>query len=225
MKLLLAEDEKALSEALKDILIYHNYLVDVAETGNDALDFALLEDYDGIILDIMLPGIDGIEVLTTLRKKNINTPVLLLTAKSSVTDKISGLDSGADDYLTKPFDTGELLARIRAILRRRETYEPNTIQFADLTLNPQNNILSSGKNEVTLSKLEYKLMELFMKNPGVYFSSDKILEKVWGYETDAEIGSVWVYVLYLRKKLAKISSDTAIMSKRSLGYALEESKC
>ncbi len=225
MKLLLAEDEKALSEALKDILIYHNYLVDIAETGNDALDFALLEDYDGIILDIMLPGIDGIEVLTTLRKKNINTPVLLLTAKSSVTDKISGLDSGADDYLTKPFDTGELLARIRAILRRRETYEPNTIQFADLTLNPQNNILSSGKNEVTLSKLEYKLMELFMKNPGVYFSSDKILEKVWGYETDAEIGSVWVYVLYLRKKLAKISSDTAIMSKRSLGYALEESKC
>lgn len=225
MKLLLAEDEKALSEALKDILTYHNYLVDVAETGTDALDFALLEDYDGIILDIMLPGIDGIEVLKTLRQKNINAPVLLLTAKSSVTDKISGLDSGADDYLAKPFDTGELLARIRAMLRRKETYEPNAIRFSDLTLNPQNNILSSGKNEVTLSKLEYRLMELFMQNPGMYFSSDKILEKVWGYETDAEIGSVWVYVLYLRKKLAKISSETAIVSKRSLGYALEESKC
>lgn len=224
MKLLLAEDEQALSEALKDILTYHNYLVDVADNGIDAYDFATVENYDGIILDIMMPGMDGITVLKKLRNQNINTPVLLLTAKSSTSDKINGLDCGADDYLAKPFNSGELLARIRAMLRRRETYEPNNIRFADLTLNPQNNTLSANGNEATLSKLEYRLMELFMQNPGMYFASDKILEKVWGYETDAEIGSVWVYVLYLRKKLIKISSATQIVSKRSLGYALEAKK-
>lgn len=221
MKLLLAEDEKALSEALEDILKYHNYLVDVADNGDDAYAYAKLEDYDGIILDIMMPGMDGITLLKKLRSEHINTPVLILTAKTSTMDKITGLDCGADDYLAKPFNTGELLARIRAMLRRRETYEPNNIQYADLILNPQNNTLSAKGNEVTLSKLEYRLMELFMQNPGMYFASDKILEKVWGYETDAEIGSVWVYVLYLRKKLAKLNSDSQIISKRSLGYALE----
>lgn len=203
MKLLLAEDEEAMADALKDILMYHNYMVDVVYNGNDAYDYATLEKYDGIIMDIMMPGRDGLSVLKNLRKADINTPVLLLTAKSEITDKIAGLDLGADDYLTKPFNSDELLARIRAMLRRRETYEPNIIHFADLVLNPQNSTLCAKGNEVSLSKLEYRLMELFMLNPGMYFASDKILEKVWGYETDAEIGSVWVYVLYLRKKAFK----------------------
>ena len=166
MKLLYAEDEAALSEAVADILTYHNYIVDTVDNGEDAYDYAVSGDYDGIILDIMMPKRYGIEVLSALRKNGCRTPILLLTAKTQVEDRIRGLDAGADDYLPKPFDMGELLARVRAMLRRREDFHPDLIIFGDLTLNIQSGTLSCRGTEFVLPKQEYRLMELLMENHG-----------------------------------------------------------
>lgn len=221
VKLLFAEDEPAMSEAVVDILSYHNYKVDAVYNGIDALDYALMERYDGIILDIMMPGKDGLTVLSELRDRGMRTPVLLLTAKSEVQDRIQGLDLGADDYLPKPFVMGELLARVRAMLRRREDYTPDVLICGNTTLDPGGKTLAGPDGSVALSKLEYQLLELFMLNQGIYFSSEKILERVWGYETDAELGVVWVYISYLRKKLSALGATAELKSKRGIGYALE----
>lgn len=221
MKLLFAEDELAMSEAVVDILTYHKYTVDAVYNGEDAYGYATTEKYDGIILDIMMPQMDGLEVLKKLREQGIHTPVLLLTAKSEVENRIQGLNLGADDYLPKPFVMGELLARVRAMLRRREEYTPDVVRCGKISLDRSNYILSSDNSQFPLSKLEFQLMELFMLNPSIYFSSEKILERVWGNDSDAEIGTVWVYVSYLRKKLAALGTTTQIMSKRNIGYALE----
>ena len=221
MKLLYAEDEPAMSEAVTDILEYHNYSVDAVYDGADALAYAREERYDGIILDVMMPKMDGFEVLRALRESGDTTPVLLLTAKAEVEDRIAGLDLGADDYLPKPFATGELLARIRAMLRRREEYTPDILSFGDLALNTSNAELRCGEQVVTLPKLEFKLMELLMNNRGICLSTEDMLTKVWGYETDADIGVVWVYISYLRKRLASLGSSVEIRARRGVGYLLE----
>ena len=224
MKLLYAEDEAALAEAVTDILSYHNYSVDAVDNGADALDYALGESYDGIILDVMMPKLSGLEVLRRLREAGCRTPVLLLTAKSEVEDRIEGLDAGADDYLPKPFAMGELLARVRAMLRRREEFTPNVIVCGDLALNQQSAELRCGEKTAVLPKLEYKLMELLMLNRGICLSTEDILVKVWGYETEADIGVVWVYLSYLRKRLAALGSNVEIKARRGVGYTLEAPK-
>ncbi len=223
MKLLYAEDEHALSEAVVDILTYNKYIVDAVYDGEAAYDYAIEGDYDGVILDIMMPKMDGLEVLTELRKKGYKKPILLLTARSQVSDRIKGLDAGADDYLPKPFDMGELLARIRAMLRRQEEFRSDQLTFDDLTLDLQTAELSCGQRSVILPKQEYRLMEQLMLNHSVYLSSEDLLIKAWGYDTDTDINSVWLYISYLRKRLASIGSDIQIISKRNFGYKLARS--
>ncbi len=221
MKLLYAEDEISMSEAVVDILTYHKYIVDVVYDGEEALTFAQSEIYDGIILDIMMPKLNGLEVLKILRKSGNKTPILLLTAKSQVEDRIEGLDLGADDYLPKPFAMGELLARIRAMLRRKETFTPNILTLGNTSLNMQSYELSTNGKSLVLPKLEYQLMELLMLNKGMYLSTETLLIKVWGYNTDIELGTVWVYISYLRKKLASLNANITITAKRNAGYTLE----
>ena len=213
MKLLYAEDERSLSEAVVDILTFHKYTVDAVFDGQDALDYAEMGDYDAIILDIMMPKKNGLEVLQALRAKGIQTPVLLLTAKSEIEDRITGLDLGADDYLPKPFAMGELLARIRAMLRRRESFT--------LSLNQQSYELTVGGKSELLPKLEYQILELLLLNKGIFLSTEDILVKVWGYDTDADVGVVWVYLSYLRKRLAGLGANVQIKAKRGIGYTLE----
>ena len=222
MKLLYAEDERAMSEAVVDILSYHKYGVDAVYDGADALYYAEHESYDGIILDVMMPKLSGLEVLTALRQKGITTPVLLLTAKGELSDRIEGLDAGADDYLPKPFAMGELLARVRAMLRRREAYTPELLRFGDLSLDQKSCVLACGDESVVLPRLEYQMMELLMLNHGVILSSEELLTRLWGYDTDAELGVVWVYLSYLRKRLSSLGSRVEIRARRGLGYTLED---
>lgn len=221
MKLLYAEDEIGMSEAVVDILTYHHYMVDAVYDGAEALAYAQTEQYDGIILDIMMPKLSGLEVLKRLRASGCGTPILLLTAKAEVEDQIQGLDLGADDYLPKPFSMELLLARVRAILRRREAYTPNLLRRGNLTLNQQTYELSCGGQTFVLPRLEYRLMELLMLNRDVYLSTEELLVKVWGYETEAELGTVWVYISYLRKRLTALNADVVIAAKRNVGYRLE----
>lgn len=221
MKLLYAEDERPLSEAVVDILTYHNYLVDAVYNGEDAYDYALSGGYDGIILDIMMPKRDGIEVLSTLRKNGCKTPILLLTAKTQIDDRIRGLDAGADDYLPKPFDMGELLARVRAMLRRREEFHPDMLTFGDLSLNTQSGTLSCRDTEFALPKQEYRLMEQLMVNRGIFLSSEDLLTRAWGSNAEVDINNVWLYISYLRKRLTAMKSSAEIVSKRNIGYRLE----
>lgn len=221
MKLLYAEDEHSLSEAVVDVLEYHKYKVDAVYDGQDALDYAENDQYDGIILDVMMPRKSGFEVLQALRAKGDRTPILLLTARAEVEDRIQGLDLGADDYLPKPFAMGELLARIRAMLRRREEFTPDLLTMGNLSLDRQSYTLCVGEQRMLLPKLEFQMMELFLLNRGIYLSTEDILVKVWGYDTDAEIGIVWVYISYLRKKLASLGANVALKAKRNIGYTLE----
>ena len=221
MKLLYAEDERNMAEAVYDVLVYNNYLVDVVYDGEDALEYALNDKYDGIILDIMMPKLSGIEVLKAIREKGITTPVLLLTAKSDIEDKIQGLDMGADDYLTKPFSMGELMARVRAMLRRKDEYTPSIIEFKDISLNILNYELTCKDKKVILTKNEYQVMELLMLNKDIYIASETIFIRIWGYDSDADIGIVWVYISYLRKHLKELDSEVNIVAKRNVGYRLE----
>ena len=203
------------------ILTYNKYAVDAVYDGEEALAYAHAEQYDGIILDIMMPKRDGLEVLRQLRKEGLRTPVLLLTAKGEVEDRIEGLDMGADDYLPKPFVMGELLARIRAMLRRREEFTPEILTCGDVSLNLRSYELSGNGQSFVLPKLEYRLMELLMLNQGMYLSSGDLLVRVWGYDTDAEIGIVWVYISYLRKRLAALGSYVTVRARRNIGYMLD----
>ncbi len=220
MKLLLVEDEKALSKALVAILKHNNYSVDAVYNGLDALDYLDTGLYDGAIIDIMMPVMDGLTLLKTMRQKGINIPVIMLTAKSEVEDKVLGLDLGADDYLTKPFDTKELLARIRAMIRRKESHVDDIISFNGVYLNRSLFELSYKDNKVTLNNKEYQMLELLMLSPGVVISIDKFMEKIWGYDSETEISVVWVYVSYIRKKLKQINAPINISSNRNLGYFL-----
>lgn len=221
MKLLYAEDEAGMSEAVVDILTYHKYIVDAVYDGAEALAYAQSEEYDGIILDIMMPKLNGLEVLQRLRSAGNRTPVLLLTAKAEIEDQIEGLDLGADDYLPKPFSMKLLLARVRAMLRRRESFTPDILSCGNLTLNRCSYELAVGEQSCVLPKLEYQIMELLLLNQGMYFSTEELLTRVWGYETNAEPGTVWVYISYLRKRLSSIGANVVITAKRNVGYTLE----
>ncbi|NLC94995.1 MAG: response regulator transcription factor [Bacilli bacterium] len=224
MRLLLAEDETELANALATILKRHNYAVDVVYNGEDALYYLETEVYDALILDIMMPKVDGIEVLRRIRSKGNNIPVLILTAKSEVEDKVLGLDTGADDYLTKPFSTQELLARIRAITRRRSEILENRLKFGDVELDRLTYELISKKNKVLLTSKEFQIMEMLMMNKNQMIPSERIMEKVWGYDNDVESNVVWTYISYLRKKLRILESTVDIKSVRNIGYMLEDTK-
>lgn len=221
MKLLYAEDEAGMSEAVVDILTFHHYIVDAVYDGAEALAYARMEPYDGIILDVMMPKLSGLEVLRRLRAEGYGTPILLLTARAEVEDQIQGLDLGADDYLPKPFSMELLLARVRAMLRRREEFIPNILRRGNISLNQQSYELSGNGQSFVLPKLEYRLMELLMLNKNAYLSTEDLLVKVWGYETEAELGTVWVYISYLRKRLAALNANVSIAAKRNVGYRLE----
>ena len=221
MRLLLAEDEKALSNALVMILKHNHYSVDAVYNGEDALDCLLSGGYDGAILDIMMPKLDGISVLKELRKSNKSLPVLLLTAKNEIEDKITGLDSGADDYLGKPFDVNELLARIRAMLRRNSGIAENTLHFQNVVLDRSRFELSTPNGSYRLGNKEFQMMELLMLNQGKVISPEQFMENIWGYESDTEITVVWTFVSYLRKKLSALSANVQIRAIRNLGYVLE----
>ncbi len=222
MKILYAEDEKALSEAVVDILSYHKYIVEPVYNGDDAFDYAMYGDYDCVILDVMMPKKDGLTVLRELRGNGYTKPIMLLTAKSQVEDRIKGLDAGADDYLPKPFDMGELLARVRAMLRRREEFHTNQLHYGDLELDVENGTLSCSGKSVVLPKQEYRMMEQLMLNHNMYMNSEDLLEKAWGFNSGADINSVWLYISYLRKRLTSIDSKTEIVSRRNFGYKLEQ---
>ena len=224
MRLLLAEDEKALSKALTAILERNNYSVDAVYDGQAALEYLEADNYDGVILDIMMPKIDGITVLKEIRKKGNLIPVLLLTAKSEVDDKVEGLDAGANDYLAKPFHSKELLARIRAMTRVQTGQTSSILKMGNVTLNRAAFELSTSKGSFRLANKEFQMIELMMSNPGVLISAERFMEKIWGYDSEAEVNVVWVYISYLRKKLAALQADIQIKVTRSVGYSLEEIK-
>ena len=222
MRLLLAEDEQALSKALTAILERNNYSVDAVFDGQAALEYLESDNYDGVILDIMMPKKDGITVLRELRSRGSRVPVLLLTAKSEIDDKVLGLDAGANDYLTKPFHSRELLARIRA-MTRTQTVQPDAVfQLGNITLNRATFVLSSPTGSFRLSNKEFQMMELLMANPRSLISSERFLEKIWGYDSETEINVVWVYIPYLRKKLTALHANIQIKAMRNAGYTLEE---
>lgn len=222
MRLLLAEDEAALSKALTAILERNNYSVDSVCDGQAALEYLESDNYDGVILDIMMPKIDGIAVLRKLRQKGSLVPVLLLTAKSEVDDKVLGLDAGANDYLTKPFHSRELLARIRAKTRTQTAHPDSQLQMGNVVLNRASFELSTPSGSYRLANKEFQMMEMLMSNPKCLISSERFMEKIWGYDSEAEINVVWVYISYLRKKLAALHATIHIKASRNAGYSLEE---
>lgn len=221
MRLLLAEDEKALSRALTTILKHNHYSVDAVYNGQDALDYLETGIYDGVILDIMMPKVDGITVLKTIRAAGNRVPVLMLTAKSEIDDRVLGLDCGADDYLTKPFAAKELLARIRVMTRRQTEAVDAVLAFGDIRLNRATFELSSGETSLRLANKEFQMMELLLEHPGQVISTEWFMEKIWGYDSDAELNVVWVYISYLRKKLNKLNAGVQIKVVRNTGYLLE----
>lgn len=221
MHLLLAEDSVSLSRALVTILTKNNYQVDAVFDGEEALQYLEENGYDGVILDIMMPKVDGISVLQRLRKVGNSVPVLLLTAKAEVEDKVLGLDAGANDYLTKPFDPQELLARIRA-MTRAQTQTDYRMSLGNITLDRSSFELASPTGSYRLANKEYQLMEIFMREPRRVFSTERLLERVWGYDTEVEINVVWVYISYLRKKLSALHANVQIRAIRNTGYLLEE---
>lgn len=224
MRLLLAEDEKELSNALTVILKHNNYSVDPVYNGQDALEYLESENYDAAILDVMMPKMDGITVLKTIRSRGIKIPVLVLTAKVEIDDRVLGLDSGADDYLTKPFAAKELLARLRAITRRQSEEAAPTLNFGNITLDQTKYELASPSGAVRLGNKEYQMMEMLMRNPGQLISTEHFMEKIWGYDSEAEINVVWVFLSYLRKKLTALDANINIKATRNQGYSLEVKK-
>nr|WP_317438615.1 response regulator transcription factor [uncultured Enterocloster sp.] len=222
MRLLFTEDEKALSKALTAILERNHYTVDAVYDGQSALDYLDTDNYDGVILDIMMPEVDGLSVLKRIRHQGNLVPVLLLTAKSEVDDKVQGLDAGANDYLAKPFDSKELLARIRAMTRAQTAQTSSKIKIGNVTLDRASYELSTPAGSFRLANKEFQMLELLMSNPHQIISSERFMEKIWGYDSEAEINVVWVYISYLRKKLTALHADVSIKATRNAGYSLEE---
>lgn len=221
MRLLLAEDEKELSRALTTILERSNYSVDAVYNGEEALEYLNSNNYDGLILDIMMPRVDGLTVLKKLREKRNLIPVLLLTAKSEVDDKVEGLDAGANDYLTKPFAAKELLARIRAMTREHTSAVNASLHTGNLTLDLASYTLSSPTGNFRLTNKEFQMLEMLMANPGQLIPSERFLERIWGYDSEAETNVVWVYISYLRKKLTALHANVQLKAARNAGYFLE----
>ncbi len=222
MRLLFAEDDRDLSAAVKTLLERNGYIVDAVYDGEEAVSYAGAESYDGMILDWMMPEKNGIQALREMRGQGNRTPCLILTARDAVEDRVAGLDAGADDYLPKPFDAGELLARVRAMLRRRENYMPDTLQWEDLTLDKGSCELRCGKKSVRITGKLFQLAELFLENPRILFSVQQLMDKVWGWDTEAEINVVWVNISQLRKKLADLGTRAEIRVHRGTGYSLEK---
>lgn len=221
MKLLFAEDDRDVSKGVVTILERNNYVVDAVYNGRDAYEYISGGDYDAAILDIMMPEMNGDEVVRRIRKEGNHLPVMLLTAMGEVEDRIDGLDAGADDYLTKPFDSGELLARVRALLRRTQNFTPDVLSFKDVTLDCTNYRLQCGKNQVELSKKAFQLTEMFLRSPGVILSAEKMMEHIWGWDSESEINVVWVNISTIRKALTEIGSEVHIRMVRGAGYVLE----
>ncbi len=222
MRILIAEDEVSIAKALKVVLEKQKYTVDLVHNGLDAIDFIAALDYDGIVLDIMMPGLDGLEVLRRLRADGNTTPVLFLTAKSEVEDRVAGLDAGADDYLPKPFAMSEFVARVKALTRRSSTFVQDVIQIGNTALDVNQYTLAATGGEVRLNNKEFQLMELFMRHPGQVFSSERLMERIWGIDSDAGIDVVWTYIGFLRKKLKNVDATIEIRTIRGAGYTLEE---
>ncbi len=223
MRILVIEDEIGLAEAIGAILKKERYSVDIANDGQSGLEYALTDDYDCILLDIMLPKMNGLDVLSYLRVKEIETPVILLTAKSETEDKIKGLDCGADDYLTKPFSTGELLARIRAATRRRGAVDINP-KYGDITLEMKKGEIICGNKSISLGRKEFQMLELLISNSGNIVTKEQFVKKIWGYNDESEYNNVEVYVSFLRKKLATLDSKVQIKTRRGIGYCLDGAK-
>lgn len=224
MRILLAEDEKSLSRAIIALLEKNNYSADAVYDGMEALEYLSAENYDALILDIMMPRMDGLTVLQKLRESGNRIPVLMLTAKSEVEDKVLGLDAGANDYLTKPFATAELLARIRAMTRNQTTQTGSQLTFGNITLDQTSFELSSPSGSFRLANKEFQMIELLLRNPKQLIPTERFLEKIWGYDSDVELNVVWVYISYLRKKLAALHANIQIKATRNTGYSLEEIK-
>ena len=221
MKLLIAEDDPRLLKTLIHIFQTNKYIVDGVANGSDALEYALTGEYDGLVLDIMMPGIDGLTVLKKLREKNITTPALFLTARTEIDQRVEGLDAGADDYLPKPFSTQELLARVRAMLRRKDNYTADLMEYSGLVLNRSTYQLSYENNTQMLSGKEFQIMEMLMQRPETIMSTEQFMTHIWGWDTDVDTSVVWVHISNLRKKLTALDSDTEIRFVRNGGYILE----
>ena len=225
MRILIAEDEVTIARALKVMLERKKYAVDVVFNGKDALDYIRAASYDALVLDIMMPGMDGLTVLREARARGITTPALFLTAKAEVEDRVTGLDAGADDYLPKPFDASEFLARVRALTRRSGAYTPSRLTLGNTSLDCGTYQLLTPYGETRLNNKEFQLMELFLRHPRQVFSSEHLMEKVWGLDAEAEMDVVWTYIGFLRKKLKTLQADIEIKTIRGAGYALEETRC
>ena len=221
MRILIAEDDSSLRRALISILQKNNYMAEAVDNGGDALDYLLSGLYDAAILDIMMPIMDGVSVQVNARKANNTTPILLLTAKAEIEDKIIGLDAGANDYLTKPFDMRELLARLRVLTRKKDIQQTSILSFGNTVLNTETFELSAPGGSYKLANKEYQTMLLFMRNPNVVISSSRVLENIWNPDSKAEDNTVWTYISYLRRKLEAIKADIEIHTMRGAGYTLE----
>ena len=222
MRLLIAEDEVDLAEALTAFFEKNHFSVDAVHHGADAYEYAVSGGYDAVILDVMMPRMNGIQVLERLRAEGVKTPIMMLTAKGQKNDRITGFNAGADDYLPKPFDPDELLSRVRAILRRSEAYQPTVLTYGDVTLDPTTGLLSCGGQSLRLGGRELQVMELLIRSPRQVFSAERIMERIWGWDNEAEINVVWVNISNLRKKLRAIGSRVTLRANRGLGYVLEE---
>ena len=222
MRILLAEDERSLSRAVVALLEKNNYSADAVYDGAEALEYLAAENYDAVILDLMMPKMDGLTVLRKLRERGGHVPVLMLTAKSEVEDRVAGLDTGANDYLTKPFATAELLARIRAMTRTQAVQTDSRLSFGKVVLDQTTFELSAPGGSFRLANREYQMIELLMRNPRQVIPTERFLEKIWGYDSDVEVNVVWVYISYLRKKLAALHANVQIRATRNTGYSLEE---
>lgn len=225
MRILIAEDELTIARALKVMLEKNKYAVDMVHNGLDALEYILAVRYDALVLDIMMPGMDGIQVLQAARSRGIATPALFLTAKAEIDDRVAGLDAGADDYLPKPFAAPEFLARVRALVRRSDSYAAPILRLGNLMLDCGQYTLASPMGTLRLNNKEYQLMELFMRHPRQVFSCEHLMEKIWGLDAEAEIDVVWTYIGFLRKKLKQLEATAELRTIRGAGYALEETQC
>ena len=225
MRILIAEDEIATAKALKLLLERAKNSVDIVHTGTDAWDYISAGSYEVVVLDIMMPGMSGLEVLSLMRQNHIATPVLMLTAKAEIEDRVAGLEAGADDYLPKPFATSELIARVKALGRRSENYSDSLQTVGNLVLDGNRYEARVGDKSVKLTNKEYQLMELFVLHPGFVFSTEHLMEKIWGYDTDSEIDVVWTHIGYVRKKLRSLGADVELKTIRGAGYSLEAVTC
>ncbi len=222
MRLLFAEDDRDIAKAVQTLLQRSGYSVDTVFNGQDAVEYIEAGEYDGVILDWMMPKLSGIEVLAHMRSRGYSTPVLMLTARDAVDDRVEGLDTGADDYLSKPFATSELLARIRAMLRRKEDYKHDVIRFSDIELDKSAMSIKCGGQSVRLNNKAFQLMEMLVEHPGAVLSINQIMERIWGWDSDSEINVVWVNISFLRKKLSELGAHAKIKAVRGVGYSLEK---